>query len=217
MSIRAGIRGAAAKIIGKDSEHISRFHSRRGELCNMADVAAVPRIVWRRLVRTRAVSPWVVPAATKFVDLMLKPSDVLLELGSGSSTVWYARRVEHVLSLENDSEWARRVALQLAEQPNAEVRHCVLGESFAGALQELRPTILIVDHTDSPIFSRNDAIRMALQVPNCLRSIVLDDSDRLGYHPAFSLLEDWSAHRFVGFRDNPLRLTETTVFVKKTE
>jgi hypothetical protein len=90
---------------------------------------------------------------------------------------------------------------------------------FAAAFLELRPTVLIVDHTDEPRFSRTDAIRFALIDGTMSRSItprliVLDDSDRTRYRPAIDILGRWSVSRFTGFRDKPLRLTETTVFTR---
>jgi hypothetical protein len=89
-----------------------------------------------------------------------------------------------------------------------------VGDLFVGALIELRPSVLIVDHSDEPRFSRTDAIRLALSHGAVPRLIVLDDSDRKRYQPAAEILRDWSASRFTGFRDKPLRLTETTVFIR---
>lgn len=219
MAIREAMRGAAAKIVGKDSEHVSRFHSRRGDLCNPVDLLAIPVLVWGRLAGKAKNSPWMTPAAVKYLDHLLSAEDVVLELGSGASTAWYARRVRRVVSLEPNPSWAERVKAGLADHPNAEVRVGAVQDLFAAAYLELRPTVLIVDHTDEPRFSRTDAIRFALidgTVPRLStpRLIVLDDSDRTRYRPAIDILGRWSVSRFTGFRDKPLRLTETTVFTR---
>jgi hypothetical protein len=159
------------------------------------------------------------PAAVKYLDHLLNVEDVVLELGSGASTAWYARRVRRVVSLEPNPSWAERVKAGLADHPNAEVRVGAVQDLFAAAFLELRPTVLIVDHTDEPRFSRTDAIRFAVidgTMPRLItpRLIVLDDSDRTRYRPAIDILGRWSVSRFTGFRDKPLRLTETTVFTR---
>ncbi len=214
MAIREALREVAAKVVGKDSEHVSRFHSRRGDLCNPGDLLAIPVLVWSRLAGKSKNSPWMAPAAVKHLDHLLSADDVVLELGSGASTAWYARRARRVVSLEPDPSWAERVKKELANHPNAEVRVGSVEDLFAPALFEVRPTVLIVDHSDEPRFSRTDAIRLALNDGAVPRLIVLDDSDRTLYRPAMDALGSWSMSRFTGFRDRPLRLTETTVFAR---
>lgn len=215
MAIREALREVAAKVVGRDSEHVSRFHSRRGDLCNPGDLLALPVLAWGRFAGKSKNSPWMAPAAVKRLDQLLRADDVVLELGSGASTAWYARRVRRVVSLEPDSFWAQRVKAQLANRPNAEVRVGSIEELFAAAFLELRPTVLIVDHSDEPRFSRTDAIRLALKDGALPRMIVLDDSDRSLYRPVIDVLGRWSMSRFTGFRDKPLRLTETTVFTRE--
>jgi hypothetical protein len=155
-----------------------------------------------------------VRAAVKRLDQLLSAEDIVLELGSGASTAWYARRARRVVSLEPNLSWAERVKAELAHYPNAEVRMGSIEDLFAAAFLELRPTVLIVDHSDEPRFSRTDAIRLALIDGAMPRLIVLDDSDRTRYRPAVDILGSWSMSRFTGFRDKPLRLTETTVFAR---
>jgi hypothetical protein len=214
MAIQEALREVAAKVVGKDSEHVSRFHSRRGDLCKPVDLLTIPVLVWSRLAGKSKTSPWMVRAAVKRLDQLLSAEDIVLELGSGASTAWYARRARRVVSLEPNLSWAERVKAELAHYPNAEVRMGSIEDLFAAAFLELRPTVLIVDHSDEPRFSRTDAIRLALIDGAIPRLIVLDDSDRTRYRPAVDILGSWSMSRFTGFRDKPLRLTETTVFAR---
>jgi hypothetical protein len=214
MGIREALGEVTAKVVGKDSEHVSRFHSRRGDLCHPIDLLRIPALVWSRFAGKLKNSPWMAPAAVKHLDQLLSAEDVVLELGSGASTAWYARRARRVVSLEPDLSWATRVKEELAEHSNAEVRVGSVENLFAAAFLELRPTVLIVDHADEPRFSRTDAIRLASIEGTSPRLIVLDDSDRTHYRPAIDLLGSWSVSRFTGFRDKPLRLTETTLFTR---
>jgi hypothetical protein len=206
--------GLISKLIGVDSEHLSRFHSRRGEVCRPGQLFALPGLLWARLFGRKQTSPWMAPRAVAFLENQLSRQDVLLELGSGKSTAWYADRVGRVVSLEPNPDWAQRVSSDLADTKNAEVRAGTVSDLFPATLHELHPTVLIVDHSDEPEMSRPEAIRIALHEWPLPRIIVLDDSDRRHYAAADDLLKGWSKNTFTGFRDSPMRLTETTVFVR---
>jgi predicted O-methyltransferase YrrM len=53
--------------------------------------------------------PWLTPAAVRFLDLWLRPSDEVFEWGAGRSTLWLARRVHSITSLETNVEWFARL------------------------------------------------------------------------------------------------------------
>ena len=57
--------------------------------------------------------PWLTPAAVEFLTEWICPTDVVLEWGSGRSTVWFSRYAARVVSVEHDSTWFARVASQL--------------------------------------------------------------------------------------------------------
>jgi hypothetical protein len=216
MALSQTFREAAAKVTGRDLEHLSRFHSRRGEVCHAVDLLGIPVVAWQRLTGTTRRSPWMAPAAVRELNRILRPEDVLLELGSGASTAWYARRVRRVVSLEPNPDWAERVQMDLRKVANAEVRVGAVEDLFVASFLEIRPTVLIVDHSDEPRLSRTDAIRLAVRNGTAPRLIVLDDSDRQGYRLTREILIGWAADRFTGFRDRPLRLTETTLFTRSS-
>ncbi|MBN4054640.1 class I SAM-dependent methyltransferase [Nitrospira defluvii] len=53
--------------------------------------------------------PWLTSDAVKFLDKYLLFSDVGLEFGSGKSTVWFAKRIRKLTSIETDYSWYLRV------------------------------------------------------------------------------------------------------------
>jgi hypothetical protein len=106
------------------------------------------------------------------------------------------------------------VRAELTTHANAEVRLGPFESLFDTALLETKPSVLIVDQTDQPTFSRADAIRRVSQNGNGPHLLVLDDSDRAAYRCVTDMLKGWRAMRFSGFRTQPLRLSETTVFAK---
>jgi predicted O-methyltransferase YrrM len=45
----------------------------------------------------------------RFLDLWLKPTDRAFEWGSGRSTLWIAKRVHSIISVEHNAAWFKRV------------------------------------------------------------------------------------------------------------
>lgn len=77
-----------------------------------------PRYIRNRLAlaawqRRRPDAPWLAPRAVSFLDQVLRPSDVVVEFGSGRSTLWFARRVRYVVSVEHNRDWYSKVGRQL--------------------------------------------------------------------------------------------------------
>jgi SAM-dependent methyltransferase len=53
--------------------------------------------------------PWLTKDANTILSCYLKKSDIGLEFGSGRGTVWFAKRVKHLTSIEHDELWYRKV------------------------------------------------------------------------------------------------------------
>jgi predicted O-methyltransferase YrrM len=66
--------------------------------------------------RIYADYPWLCAAAVQILNSWLKPTDQGLEWGSGRSTLWFAMRVAHLISVEHDPEWATTVKRQLCSR-----------------------------------------------------------------------------------------------------
>jgi len=50
-------------------------------------------------------APWLTADAVKILTTLLKPTDVGFEWGAGKSTLWFARRVSHLTSVEHNDHW----------------------------------------------------------------------------------------------------------------
>lgn len=59
-------------------------------------------------------SPWLTAESIRFLNTWLLSKDVGLEFGSGRSTTWFASRVSHLISVEHDAKWYRKVANDLS-------------------------------------------------------------------------------------------------------
>lgn len=63
------------------------------------------RMVEKIYRRVHPEVPWLAPAAVDFLQGYLKPTDEMLEFGSGRSTLWFSKRVHHITSVEHDPNW----------------------------------------------------------------------------------------------------------------
>ena len=57
--------------------------------------------------------PWLTPAANVILETYLTKRDVGLEFGSGRSTLWFAKRIARLTSIEHDNDWAANVRKML--------------------------------------------------------------------------------------------------------
>ena len=64
-----------------------------------------PRLGQIAFERSFPDAPWLCRAAVLLLENWLKPDDRGMEWGSGRSTVWFARRVAHFMSVEDSRQW----------------------------------------------------------------------------------------------------------------
>jgi len=87
----------------------------------VADLCLHPQYVPRCLVHnviTRKTPadlelPWFAYAAIDFLEDFLQPNMTVCEYGSGGSTLFFARRVKSVFSIEDNPEWFNIISRQL--------------------------------------------------------------------------------------------------------
>jgi tetratricopeptide (TPR) repeat protein len=71
--------------------------------------------------------------AIEFLDQLVMDDKTVLEFGSGQSTLFYSRRVKHVVALENNMQWVTKVRKNMLDQDarNVEVVDASLGKDSA--------------------------------------------------------------------------------------
>jgi hypothetical protein len=75
-----------------------------------------------RFEKSQPDAPWLTQSAILLLNSYLKPTDEGIEWGSGRSTVWFAKRVARLISIENNRQWHTIVKKNLATtQVNANV------------------------------------------------------------------------------------------------
>ncbi len=67
--------------------------------------------------------PWIAQGAVRFCEGRLTGDMRGLEWGSGRSTLWFARRLGHLTSIEYDEAWYGRIRDRLTEFRNVDYRY----------------------------------------------------------------------------------------------
>jgi predicted O-methyltransferase YrrM len=202
---------------GRDDDGIraSLRHTARGPM---------PLSAWLRLpaakLRARLGSeperPWIVPAAIGWLRRRTRRDWRVLELGSGRSTVWLAKRTGSVLVFEDNEHWRQRARELLGDRglTNVVLRAMPV-ERFVPEVEAMEDgsfDLVVVDFLESPQASRVAAVRASRRKLRPGGYLLLDDSDRPAYTEIFRLLDGWRQRRFAGVKDGWPQAVETTVF-----
>lgn len=144
--------GLIRKIIAGGPRNRSRLHSQKGNRITLPRaVINAPRSLatWAifRTCRTGPALPWLCYSAISRLDQLIRPTDDVMEFGSGSSTLWFSRHAASVTSVESSPEWHARVSSKLAKAGATNAR-CTLAISeipYVNAGLGARYDVLSVD------------------------------------------------------------------------
>lgn len=124
--------------------------------------------------------PWQVPSSIYKEDENCRSSDLVLEFGTGGSTVFFAKRCKHVISIETNPDWALAVDSYLKKLglDNVEII-CMKTQSeiedFIKQIDTYAVNILSVDTVHG--YNRSAFLNRFLEkgISNNLHMIVLDN------------------------------------------
>ncbi len=160
-------------------------------------------------------TPWLVPESVTWLATVIQPGWYGWEWGSGGSSIWLARRVRHLVTVEHDAEWVAETRRRLARFGLANVTVCHIPkgaayyEDYADfVLQEADASLglILIDGRNRPRCLRNALPKLA---PGGV--LVLDDSQRGAYQEAIAEVPaDWERHDFEGWW-NGRKVTTTWV------
>ena len=134
--------------------------------------------------------PWWIDEAIVVVRDFIKPEFSVFEWGIGGSTIWFARQVVHVVSIENNKGWYDRVKGVLVNEGicNVDLKYLCNDEytGAIGAYPDQSFDIVVVDGR-----MRVGCIKGAIQKVKVGGKLILDDSQRGIYKPGTDLLAGW--------------------------
>jgi predicted O-methyltransferase YrrM len=196
-------------------QRAGRFHTVR-EPMGVSGWLRYPAAWWRARRGKTPERPWIVPAAIGWLQRRIRKDWAVLELGSGRSTVWLARRAGSVLSFEDNEFWAGHTRGRLDEVGlhNVDLRVGPIEElpGSVAALPDDAFDLVVMDFLEAPTVTRVDVLKPALKKVRPGGLLLLDDSDRPGYREAFELLKGWRFRKFVGVKDEWPEACETGIF-----
>lgn len=158
--------------------------------------------------------PWVTYSFIDFIKPRLTKNLSVFEYGSGNSTLFYAKHVQKVVSVEHDEAWCHKIAQEKAA--NAEMIFTALekdGEySRKAVLLGEKFDIIIVDGRD-----RVNCCKNSVEALTTSGVLVLDDSERDFYQPArtFLLEKSFKELPFTGVSPGLFYNKTTSVFYKQ--
>jgi hypothetical protein len=102
----------ADKIIKGDPYRKTRLHDEKGHLVGV-------RELWHLLPTFASyvtqhfgmepTAPWLCYSSIFLLNKLIKPDWKVIEFGSGLSTIYFAKRVQTIVSIEHSEEWSNRV------------------------------------------------------------------------------------------------------------
>ncbi|MDZ4721735.1 MAG: class I SAM-dependent methyltransferase [Roseiflexaceae bacterium] len=106
--------GFLAKLLRAAPDRPTRLHDGKGNRVSIRRLIrngpqALISGLLRLLFQIWPERPWISYDATTRLARHLNPNSVVLEYGSGRSTIWLARQSDHVYSIEDSPAWYQRV------------------------------------------------------------------------------------------------------------
>lgn len=156
------------------------------------------RPTWHTPDKTgRPDEPWLTRDAIGLLDKTLHRGTRVLEYGAGASTIWLARRVSWVDSVEHERPWVDLVLEKMREGnvQNARVHHVPLEGDFEKYVtfgRELHATF------DLALVDGRQRVRCIKAIVDCIYRgglLVLDNAERPKYAEAHEFLRDWQVER----------------------
>jgi len=159
--------------------------------------------------------PWFTYSFIHFLEKRLQNTFDVFEYGCGSSTVWFAQRVNSIDAVESDLKWFEKI--QKILPPNAKLLFFEVQENengnYAKAITQMQKyyDLVIVDGKD-----RNNCIKNAQAYLKPDGVLILDNSDRPDYQEGinFMLEKGYKKIDFIGMVPVVALRSATSVFYK---
>ena len=157
--------------------------------------------------------PWVTYSFIDFISERLNKNMDIFEYGSGYSTLWYAKKVNFVTSIEHNKQWFEKIKNCLPKNVTIYYRELVYGGEYSKFPKSLKKKfdIIIIDGRD-----RVNCVKNAIDSLKNGGVIVFDDSERYKYKAGIKFLMERGFKKidFWGISPGLFYKKCTTVFYK---
>lgn len=195
-------------------------------------------VSWRKDLNVKnASAPWLTYEAIGWLDNYLTKDMMVFEWGSGGSTIYIAKKVKKIISVEHDAQWYTKVSGMLKKNDIANCEYILKEPAIAknknyrssdkryvgfdfeaycktiNAFPDTMFDVIIIDGRARPscILHATNKIRAG----GCL---IIDDSERAEYVPAMHMLtRKWTRKDFFGPKPYTSLFEQTSIFIHETE
>lgn len=135
--------------------------------------------------------PWLVEEAIKFLEEFFQenPNAIVLEFGSGASTLWIAKRTSNLYSVEHSKVFYDQILDKLRSEECVDANYILSPCPYYSICQEFPDEyfdLIIVDGRN-----RKGCILSAIPKLKEGGILMLDNSERVYYHSTFDLMAGW--------------------------
>ncbi|NOX46589.1 MAG: class I SAM-dependent methyltransferase [Chlorobi bacterium] len=157
--------------------------------------------------------PWMNYPFLGFIKKRLNNNQNLFEFGSGYSTVFFAKKLKSVTSVEYDKEWFEKAQGMTKGFSNTEIIFQELNEDYPKTINKTDKKYELI------VIDGRKRVKCALNSYGHLTSdgiLILDDSSRDEYHKIwdFYLKKGFREITFQGLKPNGFSIDHTTVFYR---
>lgn len=157
--------------------------------------------------------PWMNYALIAFLDERLSKDMSVFEYGSGSSTLYFARKVRSVTSVENDKKWYDKLHEKAPDNVKLIFQEADVDDKYCRAIhnENEKYDVVIVDGED-----RVHCMREGFMKLNDNGVLILDDSNRPDYEPGFQLAAELGYRKlhFEGLKPTDFITEKATIFYR---
>jgi hypothetical protein len=158
--------------------------------------------------------PWLSPASISILQECLDRSMTGLEYGSGRSTLFFAKRVNHLICIEHHSEWFELISRELSENNIKNIDYIKIPVSVNETKKEIENRYKQAYQKDNEIYveyyervsdypdsyfdfiiidgrARVECSKRAIPKLKSGGIFILDNSERKRYQPVHKMLNAW--------------------------
>jgi len=157
--------------------------------------------------------PWFTYAFIDFLTEKLDDNFSVFEFGSGNSTLFFAKRIKHVTSVEHNAEWYNKLMSNIPDNVNLLLSKTESVDDYAGLINSSnnKYDLVFIDG-----IHRNECSHTAVEILSERGVIVLDDSERAEYSEGIKYISNkgFKKINFWGIPPGMLIRKCTTVFYR---
>lgn len=156
--------------------------------------------------------PWLTYSFLDFLEGRLQPQFRIFEYGAGNSTLYYAKHVQQVVSVEHNESWYHAIKSNLPQNVSIKLLKVENGEyQRALSLESIKFDLIIIDGRE-----RVSCCKAAIDALTEDGVIILDDSERPKYAAGIDFLKEQGFKHlpFSGIAIGGIHMKCTSVFYR---